>query len=670
MEGAGCLPNRVMYNTIIAGLCREGRADEAQSVLERMGSGGIAPDVVTFNSRISALCAQGNVLGAAEILRDMEMGDGTDLPKPNSITYNLVLDGFSKLQRFEEVDNLVKSMKENGIFCRRESYNVWLCVLVRNGKLFEARSVLEEMMGKGIEPDIRSYNILISGLCQEGMFSDSRAVMTLMRDKGVIPDVFTYCTMLHWYCSKGKIGEANRIMDEMVQNGCTPNTVTCNILLNSLWKQGKAMEAERLLQKMAQRGYELNTVTCNTVINGLCKNGKMEKAVDIINGMWDHGSIVLGDLGHAFLGLVDSYKNNTRCSPDLLSYSTIITELCKVGWFDEAKKKFVEMKGRKLSPDSIVYDVFIHGFCKYGKLSSAFHVLRDMEKCCNLTSKSYNFLIQGLSKKDRIDEIYNLIAEMQEKGIPLDVFTYNNLIRCLCENGKAQEAASHLDEMLQAGVIPNVSTFCLLVEGFCKVCDFAAAKETLEISIKVLGQKDPVHAIMFNGLLEKGEVLKARGFLEVSLDRGIGLENFFYKILIQELCKENGLEDAINILNELINRDYIFDPAAIMPVIDELGRKGRKYEGDKLSEFMFEMADRRNKLKQFPSNLWEGKSMRHVMLCEQTEMASNSAGKRKHHLSVPDWHQILHRYSLLRLLRFTLWVCFCKCDHELSVPYV
>ncbi|KAJ0959771.1 hypothetical protein J5N97_000538 [Dioscorea zingiberensis] len=234
--------------------------------------------------------------------------------------------------------------------------------------------------------------------------------------------------------------------------------------------------------------------------------------------MWTHGSAALGNLGNSFVGLVDDSNNGNKCLPDLISYSTIISGLCKAGRLDEAKKKFMEMMGKNLHPDSVIYDTFIHSFCKQGRISSAFRVLKDMEK------------------KERV-----------------------------------KDATSLLDEMLQKGISPNISTFRILIKAFCKGCDFGVAQELFDIALSVCGHKEALYSLMFNELLAGGEVAKATELFEEALDKYFYLGNFLYKDLIDRLCKDQKLEDACSILHNMMNKGYRFDSASFLPVIDGLG---------------------------------------------------------------------------------------------------
>ncbi|XP_065868678.1 pentatricopeptide repeat-containing protein At2g17140 isoform X3 [Euphorbia lathyris] len=625
MRSLRFLPNRVVYNTLISSFCGDGKTHDAEKLVDMMREDGLVPDVVTFNCRISALCKNGKILEASRIFRDMQFDEGLGLPRPNVITYKLILLGFFKEGLLEEANTLVDSMKRNGHLMDLESYNIWLLGLVRSGKLLEAQLVLKEIIDIGMIPNIYSYNIIMDGLCKNGMLSGARMLMGLMVRNGISPDIVTYSTLLHGYCSKGMVREAHNVLHDMTRNHCFPNTYTCNILLHSLWKEGRTSEAEELLQKMNEKGYGVDTVTCNIVIDGLCSNGQLDKAVEIVSGMWIHGSAALGNLGNSFVGLVDNSNSRKKCLPDLITYSTIINGLCKAGRLDDAKKKFIEMKGKNLQPDSAVYDTFVHSFCREGKISSAFRVLKDMEKQgCNKTLQTYNSLILGLGSKNQIFEIYGLIDEMKEKGVSPNVYTYNHMLNCLCEGGRIKDAPSVLDEMLKKGISPNIYSFEILIKAFCRASNFKEAHEVFEIALNVCGHKEALYSLMFNELLLGGDVAEAKAIFETALDRSFCVGNFLYEDLIDRLCKDKKLEVANGVLHKLIDKGYQFDPASFMPVIDGFSKIGNKHESNELAERMMEMASE-------------------TKMENKTHYARKSISSNKNKDGGNNWQTIVHR---------------------------
>ncbi|KAJ9550477.1 hypothetical protein OSB04_014522, partial [Centaurea solstitialis] len=270
MPERGFLPNEFPFGLLIRGYCRAGHASQGLELLEVMSSMEVAPNIVVYNTLVSTFCKDGKTDEAGKLveriredglvpndLRDMQVDKELGLPQPNTITYNLMLDGFCKEGMIEEAKILVESVKESGVSLEVESYNIWLLGLVRNAKLLEAQLVLNEMAEKGIRPTIVTYNIMMDGLCKNSHEFNEKWLLIIL---------------LHGYCKKGKISEANKLVGKMIVEGCFPNNYTCNSLL--VWKEGKVLEAEELLSTMKERGYyALDTVTYNIVLDGLCKSG-------------------------------------------------------------------------------------------------------------------------------------------------------------------------------------------------------------------------------------------------------------------------------------------------------------------------------------------------------------------------------------------------------------
>ncbi|KAL0356503.1 UNVERIFIED_CONTAM: Pentatricopeptide repeat-containing protein [Sesamum calycinum] len=433
-----------------------------------MKEDGLAPNVVTFNTRISALSKAGKILEASRIFRDMQMDEELGLPRPNVVTHKLMLDGFCREGMLEEAQTLVQSMKRDAIFSSVESYNIWLLGLVRNGKIWEAQTVLKEMADEGVGPNIYSYNILINGLCKNDMVADARGVVSLMISGGVSPDVATYSTLLQGHCKQRKSVEVSKVLNEMIMSGCLPNTYTCNVLLHNLWREGKIEEAERLMQKMNERGNGLDTVSCNIVIDGLCRTGKVDRAVEIVNEMWTHGSAALGNLGNLYIGLVDG--NRKRCLPDLITYSTIINGLCRDGRLEEAKKKFIEMLGRKLTGEfrpaqevfeiavsicghkEVLYKLMFNELLAGGEILEAKQLFEAaLDRCFDLNGFHYKDLIDRLCVSENLECANDILKKMMQRGCRFDPALFMPVIEYLGKRGNKHEVNELTERMLAMG---------------------------------------------------------------------------------------------------------------------------------------------------------------------------------------------------------------------------
>ncbi|KAK4401314.1 Pentatricopeptide repeat-containing protein [Sesamum angolense] len=350
----------------------------------------------------------------------------------------------------EEAQTLVQSMKRDAIFSSVESYNIWLLGLVRNGKIWEAQTVLKEMADEGVGPNIYSYNILINGLCKNDMVADARGVVSLM-----ISGEFPLMWPLIARCSKD-IASKERVL-----------------------REGKIEEAERLMQKMNERGNGLDTVSCNIVIDGLCRTGKVDRAVEIVNEMWTHGSAALGNLGNLYIGLVDG--NRKRCLPDLITYSTIINGLCRDGRLEEAKKKFIEMLGRKLYYKSNIRDVGSDGEMKERGISpnvDTYNIVLNSDwgvqtstggieiavSICGHKEVLYKLMFNELLAGGEILEAKQLFEAALDRCFDLNGFHYKDLIERLCVSENLECANDILKKMMQRGCRFDPALFMPVIE--------------------------------------------------------------------------------------------------------------------------------------------------------------------------------------------------------------
>ncbi|KAG6471652.1 hypothetical protein ZIOFF_067362 [Zingiber officinale] len=61
--GPGCSPNTVTYSTLMDGLSKAGRVEEAMSLLDNMKRIGLGADAYVYGALVSGLCNAGSVDG-------------------------------------------------------------------------------------------------------------------------------------------------------------------------------------------------------------------------------------------------------------------------------------------------------------------------------------------------------------------------------------------------------------------------------------------------------------------------------------------------------------------------------------------------------------------------------------------------------------------------------
>ncbi|KAL1552318.1 pentatricopeptide repeat-containing protein, mitochondrial [Salvia divinorum] len=210
--------------------------------------------------------------------------------------------------------------------------------------------------------------------------------------------------------------------------------------------------------------------------------------------------------------------------PDVSTYTTMITGLCRVGNVEYAEKLFDEMPER----NSRSYNAIINGLCKNGLVERARRILDQMDEedddACKPDVIAYSILIDGYCQKGEIENALNCFDEMVNKGkCEPNLLTYNALINGLCVNGDVDEAKRMMSRMRLAGVRDNIATHTSLLKGYC-----------------MAGRSD--------------EAIKH--FKEM-VSLGMGLDLKSYSVVANEYCKIGRPDEAIALLREMKGRGIV-----------------------------------------------------------------------------------------------------------------
>ncbi|CAI0540013.1 unnamed protein product [Linum tenue] len=122
----GNVPSLICSTTLVEGLRKSGRIEEAFRLMEKLLNGNvIVPDIITFNCLIQDVCKVGRT-SDADMLRLLGCSKGLE---PDSTTYNNLVSGYTA-----------------------------------EGKSKEGEVLVEEMLDKDFIPDLATYNTLMNGL--------------------------------------------------------------------------------------------------------------------------------------------------------------------------------------------------------------------------------------------------------------------------------------------------------------------------------------------------------------------------------------------------------------------------------------------------------------------------------------------------------------------------
>lgn len=236
-------------------------ADKAESFLSQMHdlykSGGydeIQPDVITYNTVLGAICTSGddNCGRRAEaVLQHMMASPESGAPKPDNLSYNIVLKAWSNSSNFyspESAENLLRLMCQR---CQGRStpkpdvisFNAALFCWAKSKRADKIKRVIQlfqevkdpsSVFGRlKIKPDLVTYNTVINAFATASLavnkddrmeiFSCLKEILeTVDGSMEMKPDTHFYCALLKVCCNRylGISHLASQIFEKCCSSGC------------------------------------------------------------------------------------------------------------------------------------------------------------------------------------------------------------------------------------------------------------------------------------------------------------------------------------------------------------------------------------------------------------------------------------------------------------------
>ncbi|CAD6220799.1 unnamed protein product [Miscanthus lutarioriparius] len=244
MIQSGEKPNVSTYRSLLHGYATEGNLVEMNNVKDLMQLG-LMPDIVTYNTVIDGLCKIGRLDDAMSQFSQM-IHDGLSA---DIITFRILIHGFSMYGKWEKAEELFYEMMDRGIPPDVNVFNAMIDKLFKEGKVTEARKLFDLMPRAGVKPNVVSYNAMIHGYFLAGEVDEVMKLLDDMLLIGLKPTAVTFSTLL----------------DGMVSMGLKPDVVTCKTLIDSCCEDGRIEDVLTVFREMLSKADKSDTITENII---------------------------------------------------------------------------------------------------------------------------------------------------------------------------------------------------------------------------------------------------------------------------------------------------------------------------------------------------------------------------------------------------------------------
>ncbi|WOL00540.1 pentatricopeptide repeat-containing protein [Canna indica] len=317
MVQSGCQPDAITYSTLIAGLCRAGRVEEALGFLDQMIEDKLLPTVQAFTCIVHGYCSKGRIEVAKRLVSMMEsVGCPPDVVtysilieahcwggefdevekiltesekkgwKPNEITFNIYMNGLCKAGKIDKAFQLLEVMRSSALCPTIITLSILFNCLCRDSKIWEAKYLLEKSTELEWEVDVVFYNILMSRFYEIDEFDIILKLLTEMLKKGINPDSCTFTIVIRSLCKAGKLPLAKCIISS---RGFVVDVVAFNTFLHEFYMAEEFNEVRVLYANMLSENVDPNKFTYSIMIDTLCREGNYLDAIDCF-----HRSLKIG----------------------------------------------------------------------------------------------------------------------------------------------------------------------------------------------------------------------------------------------------------------------------------------------------------------------------------------------------------------------------------------
>ncbi|KAF3794191.1 Pentatricopeptide repeat-containing protein [Nymphaea thermarum] len=441
------------------------------------------------------------------------------------------------------------------------------------------------------KPDAESYNALINAHGRKGQWRWAMNIMDDMFRAAIPPSRSTYNNLINACGSSGNWQEAFKVCKRMTDNGVGPDLVTHNIILTALKNGGQYSKALSYFALMKGTNVRPDTVTYNIIIHCLIKLRQNAEAIDVFNSMrlrkedCSPDIVTFTSIIHAYAscGQIESCKQTFEMmiaegmEPNTVSFNTLIGAYASLGMAHEAQRYFNFLENNSSQrPDVVSYTSLLNAYGKSGQPEKAREVF-DMIKRNSLkpNTVSYNALVDAYGSAGLIDEALEVMNEMVRDGVEPNVVTICTLLAACGRSGQMFQIDTILLAASSRGIALNTAAYNSAIGSFMNLGEYDRA---LRLYRSMEERKAKPNSITFNilisGCCRMGKYLKALKFFAQMRDLEIEPSKEVYSSIIHVYCKQDQLTEAESIFATMKASDCFPDVVTYTTLIHAYSAAG------------------------------------------------------------------------------------------------
>mmetsp|Transcript_2052 Transcript_2052/g.5203 ORF Transcript_2052/g.5203 Transcript_2052/m.5203 type:complete len:731 (+) Transcript_2052:167-2359(+) len=245
----------------------------------------------------------------------------------------------------------------------------------------------------------------------------------------------------------------------------------------------------------------------------------------------------------------------TGCLPDGAMINCVVSTCVDAKQFQAARRVLdISDSHGRFSVDILAYNTLMKGYAFADAVDEMFELIESMkQRGVAATQVTYGILLDTCVTRGDLERAAIVFQEMISGGCKMNTVLYTTLIKGFAKADRIQKAMEVYQHMRsQGGIKPDTITFSVLIKAHSDAGMMKGAVELLETMLEYTCRPDE---IIFNnlimGCIKDTDVVLARKFLSDMIALGVRPSNATASILIKLYAKCNLLEDAHKFLKTM-----------------------------------------------------------------------------------------------------------------------
>uniref|UniRef100_A0A7S4IW75 Pentatricopeptide repeat-containing protein n=1 Tax=Vannella robusta TaxID=1487602 RepID=A0A7S4IW75_9EUKA len=288
------------------------------------------------------------------------------------------------------------------------------------------------MEKEGIRANTIVFSTIINACANMNQMERAEQLLQYMIQRNIEANSKTYSAMVFGYANHGNFDKAWESYNSLIESGFTPDLILFSSLINAYAKYKRMDDIFDILNKMKENKIETTPLIWNTIAGGYAANGNPEDCLRVIKqNVKVHRPVTLKALNPLLKyyvenqqvadakSLLDHMKKKYKCTPDIVSFNTVIKGLALAGKVEAMMDLFYDMKDDSVQPTSVTMLHLFYGITRdnsegsllVGNIEALLDCAKEAKLYINRATASY--LVNLISKSNNADGV-DLCLELLE----------------------------------------------------------------------------------------------------------------------------------------------------------------------------------------------------------------------------------------------------------------